>query len=287
MSTPLAPAEDLGALDGPLLLFGGPYGNLQATEALLAEARRRGIDGPSLICTGDCAAYGADPQPVCDLLRAAGVRVVMGNCEESLGFDKDDCGCGFDDGSACDVMSARWFAYCRARLDSNTKAWMRGLPRRLSFTFAGRRIAVVHGAADSINGYVFASGAAANRTRQRALLGADLVVGGHAGLPFLARDGDGAWLNAGAIGLPANDGTPRVWYALLLPDDDGLRLALKPLDYDHGAAAARMREEKLPEGYAAALETGLWPNCDILPDAETAQQGQPLSPEAVAWTPAV
>ena len=29
--------------DGPLLVFGGPYSNLQATRAMLTEAARRGI----------------------------------------------------------------------------------------------------------------------------------------------------------------------------------------------------------------------------------------------------
>ena len=30
-------------VDGPALLFGGPYSNLEATQAVLAEAARRGI----------------------------------------------------------------------------------------------------------------------------------------------------------------------------------------------------------------------------------------------------
>jgi len=32
----------------------------------------------------------------------------------------------------------------------------------------------------------------------------------------------------------------------------------------------------LPEGYAAALESGLWPSCDVLPDAELAYRGRAL-----------
>ena len=35
--------HDLGEIDGPLLVFGGPYGNLQATEALLAKAGQLGL----------------------------------------------------------------------------------------------------------------------------------------------------------------------------------------------------------------------------------------------------
>lgn len=279
MTKPLQPVLDLGVSGGPVLLFGGPYGNLQATEALLVEADRLGIAPDHMICTGDVVAYGADPQPVCALIRTHEMPVVMGNCEESLGFGSDDCGCGFADGSACDLMSARWFAYCQETLDADNQAWMRTLPRRIVFTMAGRRIAVVHGGADAINAYVFASTPAAEKRRQGRLLDADLVVGGHAGLPFV--DPEAGWLNAGVIGLPANDGTPRGWYALLTPAGGGIRIDLRPLDFDHMAAAARMRAEQLPEGYARAMETGLWPNCDILPAAETAARGVPLSPQSL------
>ncbi len=34
----MASVHNLGPIDGPLLVFGGPYSNLQATRALLAEA---------------------------------------------------------------------------------------------------------------------------------------------------------------------------------------------------------------------------------------------------------
>ncbi len=37
-----------------------------------------------------------------------------------------------------------------------------------------------------------------------------------------------------------------------------------------------MRAAGLPAGYATALETGLWPGCDVLPPAELARRGQPL-----------
>ena len=43
------PTLDLGALDGPVLVFGGPYGNLEATEALLAKAESLGIPPPRIL----------------------------------------------------------------------------------------------------------------------------------------------------------------------------------------------------------------------------------------------
>jgi len=47
-----------------------------------------------------------------------------------------------------------------------------------------------------------------------------------------------------------------------------------------------MRTAGLPEGYAAALETGLWPSCDVLPAAELAGRGAALAPGSVAWADA-
>src|SRR5690242_151043 len=80
----------IAADDAPLLIFGGPYSNLQATEAMLAEARRLGIPAGRTICTGDVVAYGADPCETVDAVRAAGIPVVMGNCDESLGTRSED-----------------------------------------------------------------------------------------------------------------------------------------------------------------------------------------------------
>ena len=60
---------DLGTLKGPVVFFGGPYSNLQATQALLAEAEAQGVPPGNLICTGDIAAYCAQPVETITLLR--------------------------------------------------------------------------------------------------------------------------------------------------------------------------------------------------------------------------
>ena len=44
-----------------------------------------------------------------------------------------------------------------------------------------------------------------------------------------------------------------------------------------------MRSANLPPGYAAALETGLWPTLDILPAKERAAAGQPLAETATVF----
>ncbi|MBI5162926.1 MAG: radical SAM protein [Magnetospirillum sp.] len=270
-------------MDGPVLVFGGCYGNLEATRALMDAAARLAIPPERMVCTGDVVAYCADAQATVDLVRASGVHVVMGNCEESLGFRSSDCGCGFAEGSACDRLSAAWFAHADAILDEKARAWMRSLPRRIDLAVGGKRLAVVHGSVPRINEFVFASGREEEIAWQIELAGTDGVLAGHCGLPFTRVVNGRLWHNAGAVGMPADDGTPRTWFSLIVPTPEGLDVRHLALDYDHHAAAAKARAAGLPEPYAAALETGFWPSCDVLPPAELAHRGQPLKPGSICW----
>lgn len=269
--------------DAPVLIFGGPYSNLQATGALFAEARLRGIAPDRMICTGDVVAYGADAQACVDLIRHSGCHVVMGNCEKNLAFGMDDCGCGFTPGSSCDRLSAAWFAHARRTLDADALAWMARLPRRIDLVIGNRKLAVIHGGGARINKFIFASTAGQTKREELLAAGTDGVIGGHCGLPFTQIVAGRLWHNAGAIGLPANDGTPRMWFSVLTPEREGLRIDHHALAYDFLRAAARMRDEGLPEDYARALETGLWPSCDVLPFQEIRARGVALAPGGGLW----
>jgi predicted phosphodiesterase len=268
---------------GPVLLFGGCYSNLQATRALLDRARQLGIPAERIVCTGDVVAYAADPVATVGLVRAAGVHVVMGNCEESLGAGAADCGCGFPDGSACDRLSVAWYAHADSLLDEDDRAWMRDLPRRINIAIGGRRLAVVHGSPGSINRFVFASAPDEVVRDLIAESGCDGVIGGHCGIPFTRIVDGRLWHNPGAIGVPANDGTSRVWFSLMRVAEHGIQFEHIPLAYDHAAASADMHRAGLPEGYADAMVTGLWPSTDVLPPVELARTGALLDLPAVVW----
>ena len=114
---------------------------------MLAEAKRLDIPPRRMLCTGDLVAYCGDPRATVELIRDAGIAVVMGNCEESLGDASEDCGCGYQAGSMCDLLSVQWYGHANRLLDDETKAWMRGLPRHIGFRLAGRRLLAVHGGA--------------------------------------------------------------------------------------------------------------------------------------------
>jgi hypothetical protein len=269
--------------DQPLLVFGGCYSNLEATRAVLAIARQLGFDPTHIICTGDVVAYCGDPQETVDLVRGSGIQVVMGNCEESLAADADDCGCGFEEGSACERISAHWYGFAKAHLDADARKWMGSLPRKIELEMCGRRLVAIHGGGRQINRFIFESTPIRIKEEEFMDLSCDGVVAGHCGLPFTQIIHGRLWHNSGAVGMPANDGTPRTWYSILRPIADEIVIEPRPLSYSAHEAAARMRARGLTDGYESALLTGLWPSMDVLPTHEQRRRGTPLTLHFVQW----
>ncbi|HSK42157.1 MAG TPA: metallophosphoesterase family protein [Arenibaculum sp.] len=279
---PAIPEIDLSGADR-LLVFGGAYGNLHAVGALLAEAGRLGIGPDAMICTGDTVAYCADPAETVETLRRAGMPHIKGNCEDALALRSPDCGCGFEEGTACSLLSQHWFRYADAHVDDDQRHWMASLPDLLAVRFAGRRLIVAHGTPRRMNQFVFASTPWPEKRAELDAVSADGILAGHCGLPFTQIAEGRLWHNAGAIGMPANDGRPGTWYSLLSAVRDGIEIEHRQLAYDHRAASARMAEAKLLPDYAATLRTGLWPSLDVLPPDERERTGQPLAPARHLW----
>lgn len=257
---------DLGELNGPVLLFGGPYSNLRAMQALISVAERRGIPPERMICTGDVCAYAAEAERTAQTVRGLGCPVVAGNCEDSLGFNAADCGCGFEEGATCDRLSAEWFAHASQQISDETRLWMRGLPGRAVFSQAGNRYAVIHGGAEQVNAFIWPTDPAERKATEIAVLERELgpldgVICGHSGIAFVERVGSCDWINAGAIGLPGHDGDVRTSYAVL----DAGEVALDRLTYDHAGAAAAMEQVGLTAGYQNTLRSGWWPSEDSFP----------------------
>ena len=268
---------DLGDLRGPLLLFGGPYGNLAATQALRQKAEIAGLMPEQVICNGDLVAYCGEPHQTVELVRDWGIHVLQGNCEESLAKLSADCGCGFDPNSQCAALSQRWYQVCSEQTTDEQRQWMGSLPTQIRFSLDGVRFCLVHGSPASINEFVFPSTDTSYKKILLASTEADVVIGGHSGIPFGESLDAGFWLNTGVIGMPANDGTPDGWYMILEPQAEGIACRWYRLEYDSFAIRRRTEETGL-SAYAQTLETGLWPSLDILPDIERNQAGTPLAP---------
>jgi len=272
MQRGMSGVKDLGELTSPVLVYGGAYSNLQATPALLAEADRLGIPASHRINTGDIVAYCADAAAVTDLVMAEGGHVVLGNCEESFGAEEDGCGCGFEEGRACDLASRDWVAHANSLLRPDQRAFMAACPPRIRFRMAGRLFEVTHGGFSQINRFIFETDLAAI-DEELALTDADVFIGGHSGVPFTVKREGRFWLNAGVIGMTFNDGDTRTGFMVLRPAEDGVTVRVHRLAFDHAGAAAAMDAARMPPGYRDALFSGFWPNMDVMPGAMKARRG--------------
>jgi predicted phosphodiesterase len=264
----------LGVLDGQVLIFGSPYSNLPATLKIRERAEALGIPPARVICTGDLVAYCASPEAVVEEIRDWTIPVVMGNCEESLAKHSPDCGCGFDRNSACALLSDSWYDYANRHISPESRIWMGDLPREIRFQLAGREFVIIHGAPSSINRFLFASSPVQDKQWEIDIAQSEVIVGGHSGIPFGQQIGQAYWLNAGVVGMPANDGSQNGWYLLITPEKERLKVEWYRLEYAWQKAQASMQRAGLDNGYAQALKTGLWPSMDILPRQEQAQQGR-------------
>ncbi len=258
---------NLGEIRGKVLLFGGVYSNLQALESLIAIAEKEGISPKNCFCTGDIVGYCAQPEETVDRFISWGAQSIIGNVEEQLRSGALDCGCDFSVGSRCDNFSKEWYPFAQKELSKDSIDWMKGLPNHISFVFSGKKVTLVHGSYDHISEFIFRSSPWEIKQQSFDAVKSDIIVAGHCGLPFYDIHKELLWLNPGVIGMPANEGKTRVWYAVM-DDLNGFSFRYHTLEYDNQTANELMLSRGLPKEYAHTLQTGLWDNMQILPEEE-------------------
>lgn len=265
--------QDLGRLTGDVLLFGGCLSNLPATRALIARAKGLRVPATNMICSGDVVGYCADGPATVAAIRNSGCAVIAGNVERQLATGAGDCGCGFEAGSTCDLLSAGWYTHADQTTDATTRSWMADLPDIGVFTHGSNHYAVIHGGVTDISRFLWPVSDAADFADEIAALRAacgkiDGVICGHSGIAFQRRIDGVDWINAGVIGLPPHDGRRETRFAVL-----GERgVTIERLEYDFDQAVDAMQAAGLTHGYDMALATGIWPSEEVLP-TELRRQG--------------
>lgn len=255
--------QDFGHFDEPVVLFGGVYSNQQALLALIDAIR-----GRDAICTGDIVGYCGQPNETAALFSAEGYWSVAGNCERQLAEGSADCGCGFEDGSACSILSRGWWQFLLKTATPDVVTWLHNLPDIGLFMHQGRRYAVLHGGATSNSRFIWPSTDESDfrheiKALEEAVGAVDGIVAGHSGIAFQRVIDGRQWINTGAVGMPPHDGRAETRFAVLENGD----VTFERLSYDVEAAVAAMQSAGLVQGYEVALETGIWPSEDVLPDA--------------------
>lgn len=218
----------------------------------------RDHDYDGVYCLGDLGGYASQPNEVQELIEFLDCPTILGNYDEGVGFNKDDCGCHYV--KPFDIaMSNVSFLWTREHTTDTNKSWLRNLPRERRLTIEGRRILLCHGSPASTTEYLF-------ETRSEPYLRkftaggrddahADIIVFGHTHVPY-HRIVDGVhFVNTGSVGRP-KDGDPRAGYCVLTLDGDHVTTEQIRLPYDVEAACSRLLAVSLPEYFADYLRTG-------------------------------
>jgi diadenosine tetraphosphatase ApaH/serine/threonine PP2A family protein phosphatase len=260
---------DLPGIEGPIAVLGGPYNNHLALRAALDDARRRGA--ARLFCLGDLGGFGPNPGRIYPILDEYGVMTIAGNYDVSLADRLADCGCGYT--HPTDNHFARLsYEYTDRRTTEAERAWLKALPPAIRFRRGRRNWHLCHGSPRRINEFLWESACSdsflARIAREAA---ADLVLCSHTGIPWQRTlPGGSRIVNVGAIGRPANDGRPSVWYAFFPAGSEEAEFV--SVAYDHEALAVEMRGEGLPAEFVETITTGWWTTClEILPAKERAK----------------
>lgn len=250
-------------------LFGGAYNNWKATEAVLADARRRGCERSWFL--GDAGGFGPHPDRTVEVLRQApDLGLVQGNYDDSVGNGKEDCACGYTD-PRDNHFAQLSYDYTLANTAGEHRVWLAELPTEDRIQLGEARLLLCHGSPRLVNEFLWESTTPAGFIRHLcATHEADLICCTHTGLHWQRRleDGRGV-INVGAVGRPANDGRENVWYAIVEWVDGRVRCEFVPVEYDVTTVVAEMRAEGLPEEFVATLTTGWWTTClEVLPARE-------------------
>lgn len=227
------------------------HGNLPALEAVLTEMRSRELD--SMYCLGDLVGYGASPNEVVERIQREGIPTVMGNYDDGVGFDRDDCGCAYQDPQD-KALGDQSLAWTKAKTTSANKAFLRELKPEFRFDADGCRVLLVHGSPRKMNEYLFEDRALSSFQRLAAGSNADLIVFGHTHRPY-ARFVDDVWfVNAGSVGKP-KDGDWRACFIVLTPGGP-VPAEFVRVPYDVQRASKAIRDSELPDKFADDIERG-------------------------------
>lgn len=256
-------------MEGAVAFLGGVYSNHLALRAVAEDARRRGAE--RLFCLGDLGGFGPNPGKVFPILEEFGIVTIAGNYDESLAESRPDCGCGYTHPSD-NFFAQLSYEYTNRRTTDSDRERLRALPGAIRFTRMGRRLLLCHGSPRKINEFLWES-ACSDGFLMRLLreAEAETVLCAHTGIHWQRRLPDGGLvINAGAVGRPANDGVPSVWYALFEEGRDDATFL--PVTYDFESLAREMETEALPHEFIETIRTGWWTTClEILPAKERAR----------------
>jgi putative phosphoesterase len=234
-----------------IAIFSDIHGNLPALEAVLADINRQSFDG--VYCLGDLVGYAPFPNEVTERIRQLRISTVMGNYDDGVGFERDECGCAYREADE-KQRGEHSLAWTKAHVTAENKAFLRTLDHEVRFAADGKRFLLVHGSPRKMNEYLFEDRPASSFQHIAESSDADIIVFGHTHKPYTKRVNEVLFVNVGSVGKP-KDGDWRACYAFL-NTSDAPAVTFVRVEYDVRRVADAVRASDLPDEFAADIERG-------------------------------
>jgi predicted phosphodiesterase len=206
------------------------HGSLLALEIGHDFLVRAGVD--RIVCAGDVASFGPDPNECVTFLREHGVDTVAGNQDVAMLAPID-----VPQQASRRVREILTInAWSQRQLTPASLAWLASLPRSLALDGG---FVCVHAAPGDLRRVVTASDPKPFPD------GARLVCAGHLHQPFVDARGDRTWVNAGSIARPT-DGDPRGSLVVAVGDGGHWQVEIVRLPLPLEAICERIRAAGMP-----------------------------------------
>jgi predicted phosphodiesterase len=237
-----------------ITIFGDIHGNLSALESVFADMDARGLTA-HVYCLGDLVGYGTWPNEVIAAVCGRGIPTLMGNYDQGVGQNSDDCGCAYRTKEA-QALGERSIAWSNAHTTDANKAYLRGLAAQIPLQLGDLNVMLVHGSPRKINEYLYEDRPEASLVRIMDGIDADVLVCGHTHLPYHRVLSDGRHIvNAGSVGKP-KDNNRDAGYVVLRADGRDLSVEFIRVAYDVERAAQAIEATDMPDEFAQMLRDG-------------------------------
>ncbi len=233
-----------------IAIFSDVHGNIHAFNAVLHDIEREAPD--RIYCLGDLVGYGAYPNEVIETIQGRGIPTVMGNYDDGVGFDRDECGCAYTDPEA-KRLGDKSLMWSREVVTPENKEFLRSLLPSIRFNVDGKEFLLVHGSPRRMNEYMYADRPLSSLERIARSAEADVLAFGHTHLPYHREVAGVLLVNDGSVGKP-KDGDARAGYVILDVSGGRVNVEFRRVPYDVAAAAAAVRASGLPAHFASLLE---------------------------------
>ncbi len=230
-------------------ILGDIHGNIEALKVAYETAVNEGAE--KIFHLGDIGGYAPFVNEVVDFLIEHKIEGVQGNYDESIAFEKETCGCKYEDEFQAE-MSHLSFEWTKMHTSEKSKDFMKTLAFRINFTVENKKISIFHATPIKNNLYWYEERPEKFFLLMAKKTDADIMIYGHTHIPYHRKIGDKYFINAGSVGKP-KDGDPRTCITILEISKSGVDLRFIREEYDIKKTLNSIIESGLPYYFGEKL----------------------------------